>query len=205
MFRRFFLIMILMAILFSGASAQKKESYLVPFVIENGDTLYMFDMPESAVVAKMTRKQRREWKQYTRMVYNLKKVYPYSQIAKRKLEEMNDHFLSLSNKKERKDYVKQVEKEMFAEFEGPLKKLSYSQGKMLIKLIDRETGQSAFEVVKEMKGGFTAFFWQNVARIFGSNLKARYDPNGEDKVLEELIRMCEDGTFDRLYYSMFVK
>lgn len=183
--------------------AQEAEGYVIPYIVEDGEKWFLLDIPESTVKAKASKKQQRAWREYYKMVYNLKRVYPYSQIAKRKLLEMNNHFLNLKTEKERKAYVKQIEKEMMAEFEAPLRKLTRSQGIMLIKLVDRETGQSSFDIVKELKGGVTAFFWQNMARLFGSNLKSRYDMHGEDKVLEELVVMCENGTFEALYYSMF--
>ena len=100
--------------------------------------------------------------------------------------------------------VKTVEKKLFDEFDAPLRKLTFSQGKMLIKLIDRETGHTSYSVLKEFKGGVSAFFWQNIARVFGHNLKSQYDKN-EEQMLEKLVLMCENGTFDQLYYSMFLK
>ena len=192
-----------MLLLFSVVRAQEGKGFLLPYLIENGDTVFYSKIKEATVVGHGSVKSKRDWKQFRRMVYNLKKVYPYTQIAKNKLAEMNAHFIRLGTKKERKEYIDRVEKEMMAEFEGPLRKLSRSQGKMLIKLIDRETGQSSHALVKELKGNFTTFFWQNIGRLFGYNLKDRYDPKGEDSVLEELVQMYENGTFNKLYNSMF--
>ncbi|MDR3245059.1 MAG: DUF4294 domain-containing protein [Prevotellaceae bacterium] len=149
-------------------------------------------------------KNKKDYRNYRRMVYNLKKVYPYAQIAKKKLSELDAKYQSGSNK-EKKEIVKTLEKELFSEFEAPLKNLTISQGGMLIKLIDRETGKTSYSVLKDFKGGFRAVFWQGVARLFGNNLKAQYDKYGEDKILEELVLMCEDGTFDKIYYNMFIK
>ena len=197
------LLLLAMSFLFSGVNAQESKGFLLPYIIENGDTVFYSKIEEAVVVGHSSVKSKRDWRQYRRMVYNLKKVYPYTQIAKSKLAEMDAYFNRLKTKKERKDYIDEVEKEMMAEFEGPLRKLTKSQGKMLIKLIDRETGRSSYALVKELKGGFKTFFWQNIGKLFGYNLKARYDPNGEDAVLEELVQMYENGTFDRLYYQMF--
>jgi len=203
MYKRLLFLVILLFLLSSGLCSQEGNGYLMSYVVEKGDTIYTAKIRKAIVVGHSSVRSKRDWKQYRRMVYNLKKVYPYTRIAKDKLAEMELHFTQLKAKKERKDYIEQVEKEMFAEFEGPLRKLTRSQGKMLIKLIDRETGRSSYAVVKELKGGFKTFFWQNVGRLFGYNLKDRYDPKGEDAVLEELVYMYENGTFDRLYYSMF--
>lgn len=150
-------------------------------------------------------KNKKDYKNYRRTVYNLKKVYPYAQTAKNKMQELEARYKDANSNREKKTIVKQLEKELFAEFEAPLRNLTVSQGRMLIKLIDRETGQTSYSVLKEFKGSFKAVFWQGVARLFGNNLKKQYDKHGEDKILEELVLMCEDGTFDALYYSMFAK
>jgi hypothetical protein len=150
-------------------------------------------------------KNKKDYRKFRRTVYNLKKVYPYSQIAKNKMLELDIKYQHAGSEKEKKTIVKQLEKELFSEFETPLKNLTISQGCMLIKLIDRETGKTSYSVLKEFKGGFKAVFWQGIARLFGNNLKTRYDKDGEDKILEELVLMCENGTFDKVYYSMFTK
>ena len=173
---------------------------LMQYRIEAGDTVYLDNLPEAVVRGRMSN---RKYRQYRRMVYNLKKVYPYAQIAGRKLAEMDAHYSAITNDKARKIYTKQIEKELLAEFEAPLRKLTISQGRMLIRLIDRETGRTSYAVLKEFRGGFTAFFWQGIAKLFGNSLKTQYDAEGEDKILEELVRKCENGTFDSLYNSMF--
>jgi hypothetical protein len=166
------------------------------------DTLFIETLPPAYVIHW---KNNKDYRKFKRMVYNLKKVYPYSQIAKNKMIELDAKYKLADSNKEKKTIVKQLEKELFSEFEAPLKKLTISQGRMLIKLIDRETGQTSYEVLKEFKGNFKAFFWQSLARLFGNNLKSRYDKYGEDKILEELVIMCENDTFDKLYYSIFAK
>ncbi|MDR0659877.1 MAG: DUF4294 domain-containing protein [Prevotellaceae bacterium] len=203
MFKRLFLLLLLLFLVPSGVFAQERKDRLMGYIIENGDTIYVASIREAFIIGHFSVKNKRDWREYRRMVYNFKKVYPYSQIAKNKLAEMDTHFAQLKTKKERKNYIDKVEKEMFAEFEGPLRKLTKSQGKMLIKLIDCETGRSSFAVVKELKGGFKTFFWQNIGKLFGYNLKTRYDPTGEDAVLEELVQMYKNGSFDYLYYRMF--
>ncbi|MDR0560326.1 MAG: DUF4294 domain-containing protein [Prevotellaceae bacterium] len=149
-------------------------------------------------------KNKKDFNRFKRTVYNLKKVYPYTQIAKKKLAELDRKYQSIPSKKERKAFAKQTEKELFAEFDAPLRDLTVSQGKMLIKLIDRETGKTSYSVLKEFRGGFSALFWQSIAVVFGHNLKAKYDGDS-DKILEELVQMCEHGTFEDLYYSLFPK
>jgi len=89
--------------------------------------------------------------------------------------------------------MKKAEKELEAQFGNEIKDLTFSQGKILIKLVYRETGNSTFDIVKDLRGGFTAFIWQTMARIFGYNLKNGYDPAGEDQAIEQVILMIEAG------------
>lgn len=165
----------------------------VPATIENGDTLFLGDINEVDVYSQPIFQSRRDERRYWRLVYNLKVVYPYAKLAGVKLKEMNDHFLTLKNENERKTYTKQVEDEIRSRFEADLKDLNTTQGLLLIKLIDRETGKTSYALVKELRGGFSAVFWQTLARIFGYNLKTKYDPNGEDKVIEDLLNAIDKG------------
>ncbi|MPM47236.1 hypothetical protein SDC9_93944 [bioreactor metagenome] len=107
------------------------------------------------------------------------------------------------NSREREKFIKQFETNLFREFEKPLRKMTISQGKLLLKLIDREIGQSSYYLIRNYRGGAAAGFWQGVARIFGSDLKKPYDRFGEDKITEELVQMYKRGSFEYLYYSMF--
>ena len=93
----------------------------------------------------------------------------------------------------KRKYIKKMEKELFSDFEGDLKKLTITQGRLLIKLIDRETGDTTYEWVKELKGSLPAFFWQAIARIFGSNLKSEFDAPGKDRLIDEIILMIDAG------------
>jgi hypothetical protein len=106
-------------------------------------------------------------------------------------------------RREKEKYIKAYEKRLFKEFEKPLRKLSINQGKMLLKLIDREAGMSSYQAIRNYKGGATAGFWQGIAKLFGSDLKKKYDKEGEDRMLEDLVQMYHEGSFWYLYYSMF--
>ncbi|MDR3188110.1 MAG: DUF4294 domain-containing protein [Prevotellaceae bacterium] len=178
--------------------AESRPTLAYIAVDENGDTIphvrlqpvYCFAKPKF----KNARQERRYYREHARMVYNLKKVYPYAQLAKQKLTEMDAEFALLKDdEKAKKAYLKRMEKELFREFEQPLRKLTISQGRMLIKLVDRETGRTGYQIVKELKGGFSAFFWQSVAVIFDSSLKTQFDPEGQDKLLNQLLFLYENG------------
>lgn len=157
----------------------------------NGENVPNWVIPEIVVFPKKVFKTRKDYRQYQKMIRNLKIVYPYARIAKLKLNEMNSQLSQITTKREKEKYIDQAEKEIREEFEKQLMKLTVSQGKMLIKLIDRETGRTSYELVKELKGSFSAGFWQAVARVFGSNLKTEFDSEGEDKTLNELIILYE--------------
>ncbi len=131
----------------------------------------------------------RQLRQYTLLEYKVKKVYPIAKVAAIKLKEYNRVYASFKTARERKDYVKSVEKELFKEYEGELRTMKVSEGRILIKLLDRETGNSSYEIIKEFKGGLSAFFWQSVAKLFGHDLKAQYDPVLEDRLIEYIV--CE--------------
>lgn len=194
--KRFSLVSIL-CFFFLGLFAQNysdiKTPLVFPSVIIDGDTIAHIQIKDVVKKGKRRFKSKRQMQQYYKLIRNLKATYPYAQIVKNKLYEMDAHIRTLHNQWEIDAYIKKTEKDMRAEFEKKLVKLTISQGRMLIKLIDRETGRSSYELVKELKGGFSAGFWQGVARIFGSNLKTKFDPKGEDKVLNDLIYMYEQG------------
>ena len=129
------------------------------------------------------------------MKYNVKKVYPYAILAAAKLKEYDKLLANIPDENERKRYMKLAEKQLKEEFGAELKKLSMNQGRILIKLVDRETGKTTYDIVKDMRGSFSAFMWQGVAVMFNSNLKDDYDPKGEDRAIEDAIRLVESGDF----------
>jgi hypothetical protein len=177
----------------AGFAQTDTATYKVPFKVENGDTIYMAYLGEVNIILQKGFKNKWDERKYWRLVYNLKKVYPYAKMAKDKLNDMNEHFLTLNSERERKAYTKQVEKEIRANFEEDLKKLTVTQGRLLIKLIDRETGRTSYELVKELRGNLSAIFWQTLARLFGSNLKTEYDGAGADKLIEDILVAIDDG------------
>lgn len=161
--------------------------------IIDGDTLPHVRLPEVRSYARRKFKTKKAAQRYTKLVYNVKRTLPYARIAAVRIRQIEDSLAMLSTEKERKAYIKAAEKQLFDEFEAPLRKLTISQGKILIKLIDRETGDTSYELIKALKGRFSAFMWQSVARIFGSNLKATYDAEGTDREIEVIVQMIDDG------------
>lgn len=107
--------------------------------------------------------------------------------------QINGELAGLNNDKDRRRYIKDMEKQVFAQYEGEISQLTITQGRLLIKLIDRETQNTSYELIKEYKGGINAAFWQGIARFFGTNLKEGYDPFGEDAVIEYIVQDIEAG------------
>lgn len=167
----------------------------VPAIILEGDTLPLVEVKSSQIYPPAEFKNNRQRKQYSRLVYNVQIVYPFARLAAKKLVEYQQVLDTITSEKERKLFTKEAEKLLQAEFEDDIRDLTFSQGKILIKLIYRETGNSSFEIVQELRGKFTAFIWQTLARLFGYNLKQGYDPQGEDREIEEIILLINEGYF----------
>jgi hypothetical protein len=195
--KTFFTCFLLYLFAATAAADESRPTLAHIAVDENGDTIPHVRLPPVYCFAKPkfknARQERKYYQEYARMARNMKKVYPYAQLAKQKLAKMDAEFVLLKDGRAKKAYIKKVEKELFREFEQPLRKLTISQGRMLIKLVDRETGRTGYQIVKELKGGFAAFFWQSVAVLFDSSLKTQFDAEGQDKMLEQLIILYESG------------
>lgn len=132
-------------------------------------------------------------RRYDKLTRNVVKVYPYAKIASELLDEYNHDLQLISSEGRQKDYMKIAEAELKAEFEGEIRNMTVSQGHALIKLIDRETGDTSYELIKELKGSFSAFIWQTLAKLFGSDLRAQYDPEGDDAMMESIVQRIEKG------------
>lgn len=172
-----------------GARAQGGRGFwLQEWSVEHGDSIatvhilpvYVFDRPA-------------DLRRYRRLVDAVKKVYPIAKIARAKMADMEKVLCSLPTKKEQKAYIKGVYNEIKEEYTPVLKRMTRTQGKVLLKLIDRETEYTAYEVLREFRGGFIAGFWQGVSRIFGQNLKDEYDREGEDRIIEQIVLYYEAG------------
>ncbi len=186
---------IIFLFLFTSVSlfSQNTEPLVLGARVLNGDTLPYINLKEVHIYSLKVPKTTRGRKRLTKLIRNVKKVYPYAKLAGIKLRQYDKLLQEAKNDRERKKLMKQVEKEINEEYGPELRKLTFSQGKVLIKLIDRETGETSYNLVQELRGNFTAFFYQAFARLWGYNLKARYDPEGEDRQIEVIVRMIESG------------
>lgn len=142
---------------------------------------------------KYQRKYRKAQKKYQRTVKNVKKVYPYAKLASKTILKINNELPKLKSIKERKKFLKKEYKTLMRAYKKPIMSLKISQGKILLLLIYRETGNSTFKHIKEFRGTTPAIFWQTISRLFGHNLKSKYDPNGKHKYIENIVEKIENG------------
>jgi Domain of unknown function (DUF4294) len=170
--------------------------YVLPKVSRNGVTLPEIGIKEITIVGQQEtspRKARAQLRIYDRLVYNVKKTYPYAVIVRERLGKVNSQLAEIPDEKERKQFLRQVEKDVLDEFEDDARQMTITQGRILIKLIDRETQNTSFELIKQYRGFLSAAFWQGIARIFGTNLKSEYDPYGDDALIEIIVQDIEAG------------
>lgn len=172
-----------------------QSGYRVRAEVMNGDTVPVIDLNTIYVYTDYVFKTQRQRELWTRTKFNVKKVYPYAILAAAKLKEYNKMLEKIEDEDYKKIFLKTCEKDLKNEFEDELKGLTTSQGRVLMKLIDRETEKTTYELVKQLRGGFQAAMWQTVARLFGQNMKAEYDPFTEDLMIERAVKLVEAGQF----------
>jgi hypothetical protein len=191
------LFVILICISFAGvASAQwPKNLQILPGELSGKDTIPHVDLPEVVVFPTRVFKSKSDEQQYWRLVMRVKKVWPYAKEAGILVRKYEMEVPANARGHERRVYVRRAENELMEKYGPTMKKMSINDGRILIKLIDRETHKASYDLIQELKGGVPAAFWQGVARIFGNNLKAKYDPVkvGEDRQIEQIIQFIEMG------------
>lgn len=153
------------------------DNELVPWIV----------IPEIIITDTRLFKSAEERARFNRLRYNVLKVMPYAMFARREYTKLQSELANVHGRKEKRLLIRAFETEIKDMFNREVKNLTITQGGILIKLIDRETGNSSYDLLKDMKGGFTAFFYQSIARIFGNNLKNTYDPQ-EDRDIEAIIQ-----------------
>jgi hypothetical protein len=163
--------------------------------IVDGDTIPSVRLGEVVILTEFEFRNAKQREQWTRTKYNVKKVYPYAILAAAKLKEYDVALQKINDEHMKKAFIKVCEKDLRNEFEDEIKGLTVTQGKILMKLIDRETGRTTYDVVKQLRGSFQAAMWQTIATIFGHNMKAEYDANVEDILIERAVKLVEAGQF----------
>lgn len=177
------------------SSEQTRTNVVYGRIEANGDTTLIVYLPEVDIDLMQRYLQITDTRQGRRLASNVKKVYPYAKLAGEKMQEYDSVLATISDKSERNRLMKQVEKEITDQYTEELKNLTITQGLILVRLIDRETGSTTYQVVKELRGKVRAFFYQGFARLWGYNLKTEYDPhnNPEDDDIETIMTLLERG------------
>ncbi|MCQ2235558.1 MAG: DUF4294 domain-containing protein [Bacteroidales bacterium] len=191
--RVFYTLCLILLFVCSAKAQTANEPLIVRALVIDGDTVPYVVLDEVRAFARHKFKNKRAEIRYTRLVRNVKKVLPYARMCAGEINIINEGLSELTTDKEKKAYLKVKEKELFEKFEQPLRHLTITQGRILIKLIDRETGNTSFELIRTLKGRFSAFIWQGVARLFGSNLKSEYDSEVKDAEIENIILLIDEG------------
>ena len=172
-----------------------------------GDTVFMETLDPVWIFPKGRRMKDGDWRKYYKLVYNFNKVYPYALVGRKMMAQVDSTLAAdVSTRAERNRYINDVEKELLRLFEKDIRQMTINQGLVLMRLVDRECGMSAYEIIKTYENGLAASFWQLVARLFSQNLKTRYDPTkGEDAKIEELCKIWDSGQWGSFYYSIFME
>lgn len=161
--------------------------------VDGSDTIPVVNLRDVYVFPEVKFKNKKEKEKYTKLVRDVKKTLPYAKMVYETLIETYEYMETLPTEKERQAHLKRMEKELFKEYKPELKKLSFSQGKLLIKLIDRECNQSSYNLLKAYLGSFRAGFWNLFAGMFGASLKTEYNPKGSDAMTERVVVLVENG------------
>jgi len=186
-----------------GGDVQGEAGYL-RMLVENGDTTYYDALKPIFIFGRGKKQSEKEWRQYYQLVWRFARVYPYAQ-ASGGLKKQVDSTLNARHYKglRKQIYMDAIQDQLFKDFEGALRSMTISQGALLLKLIARETGLSSYDIIHDYKNSVAAGFWQAIAKLFDNDLKSKYDPEGADKDIEELVQIWQAGNFPALYWSVF--
>jgi len=184
----FLIVVLLFSAKHTAAQYGANDTIVHEAIVYNGDTMELKTIENIWLYAKMTEAQKQAAAKYNRLRNAVYVTYPYARRAGVVMNEMNTKLETIKDKEERKKYIKSKEAVLRKEFTEPLTNLSVYQGKVLMKLINRETGNNCYEIIKEYKGGLTARLYQTVAFFFNSNLKQPYNEENEDAAVEKLVK-----------------
>jgi hypothetical protein len=165
----------------------------IPATIIDNDTVALLNLDPVMVISDRKFLNTDDAMKYYRLRRDVKVAYPYAIMAEATFKQCQETMQTMTSESDKRHYLKQMEKLMMDQYKEDLKNMTVNQGRILIKLINRETGTTSYEMVKELRGALSAFMWQTVARLFGNNLKDTYDPETEDRDIEGIIQLIELG------------
>jgi len=193
--------MFLLLCIVARAQDDKPKTYIDMAAIYEGDTIAWFQLHPVYVFGRIKFKNNKERQEYTKLVRDVKKVYPYARKIAEAIIETQEYMETLPTDKEKQKYLEDVQKFLMEEYKPQMKKMTKTQGKILIKLVDRECNTSSYNIVKALVGSFKAGVYNTFASLFGNSLKAEYDPDGKDADIEAIVIQIKQGTVD-YYYSI---
>lgn len=193
--KRLLILLVLVFLWCTLMAQQPGEGTLVRGTIEGNDTVIQIQISDIWIYPERKFKNKRQQQNYSRYVARVKKVYPLAVEAKILLDKYEPQYYALESQRDKRKLMKNLEKELLDKHKEELKKWSITDGKILLKLINRETNRSAYNIIENFRGEFSAVFWQGIARLFKNNLKDGYDPENEDRLLEEVVRKIESGYY----------
>ena len=184
------ILLLLIAFVVPSALAQRRSRgfWHQEWTVDKGDTIPLVHI---LPIRKYARKP--DMRRYQRLIRQVKKCYPLAKQARIEMEKMERQLLAVKDKKEQEKLAKELQKQLIKQYTPVILKMTISEGKVLLKLIDRETEYTAFQIIKDFRGGFVAGFWQMFAKLFGNNLKLEYEPETKDRVLEQIVTYYEMG------------
>ena len=187
---RVVILLLLIAFVVPSALAQRRSRgfWHQEWTVDKGDTIPLVHI---LPIRKYARKP--DMRRYQRLIRQVKKCYPLAKQARIEMEKMERQLLAVKDKKEQEKLAKELQKQLIKQYTPIILKMTISEGKVLLKLIDRETEYTAFQIIKDFRGGFVAGFWQMFAKMFGNNLKLEYEPETKDRVLEQIVTYYEMG------------
>ncbi|MDR0412378.1 MAG: DUF4294 domain-containing protein [Dysgonamonadaceae bacterium] len=195
--KRFKILVVLCAVSFGFCTktfAQKSfRDSIPPFIVSGEDTIQTMVLNAVYIYPPQTSKNKKQEEQYQKLIRDIKKTLPYAKLIYNTLVETYEYMMTLPDDKAREEHLKRMEKDLFAEYKPALKKMTLSQGKLLIKLIDRECNQDSYTILKAFLGSFRAGFWNLFASMFGASLKSEWDADGRDAAAERIVQMVEMG------------
>lgn len=186
----------------SVAQQSGNDTIMLGGIVVGADTFAMVFLPEVEKTGRLPRHLARQRAKYDRLKYNVTKVYPYAIAAAEILKDVDKNLEQIGDdKKKRRQYLNTVESKLNKRFKGELENLTITQGQILVKLINRQTGKNCYHIIRELKGGFSAVIWQSVAVLFSNSLKREYDPYERDKDVEAIVAELEANYYYQYKYQ----
>lgn len=180
-------------VVFNLSAQNNSNQLLMRAIIYQGDTLPYMALDTIKYYYYEFKGSNKEYIAYTKLVRDVKKAYPYAKLISNKVNEINAYLNTINNSKILEKEKDRLEKELRSQYEKDIRNLTRTQGKILIKLVYRETSKTSYNLIKDYRGGFLSSLYQGIARIFGLNLKETYDPNDKDRNIEIIVTLIENG------------